>query len=227
LGIPQEEHRELNTQTASQFTFAQTIVGLPRIVQRGPLPDQQDVLREMRTACQRKPRLEPVSPVEAEALLKTSEILPRAFGESIPQWVRLFCHFPESGLAFIKAYLHSLEYGRLSPKLKAEIAWLASRHDRALYALGYNTRRLRRLGYSLDQVFALSQLESQPANLKAAFSLVEKLTATPQSVTDADIHAVRLHYSPEETAEIVFHTAQAAFFNRCTEAMNLPVEDLP
>ena len=45
--------------------------------------------------------------------------------------------------------------GNLSAKLKAEIAWVAARNDRAWYALAIARDRLKRNGFTDDQVFAL------------------------------------------------------------------------
>jgi hypothetical protein len=43
-------------------------------------------------------------------------------------------------------------------------------------------------------------------------------------VADADIEGLRKVYSDREVAEIVFHTCNAAFFDRITEAANLPLD---
>jgi NADPH2:quinone reductase len=54
-----------------------------------------------------------------------------------------------------------------------------------------------------------------------AFAFARKLTVAPQLVVDEDVAALRWHYTDHEVAELVFHIANAAFFNRVTEAARL------
>jgi alkylhydroperoxidase family enzyme len=56
------------------------------------------------------------------------------------------------------------------------------------------------------------------------FHLARKLTVDPALVTDADVEAVREHFSDRETAEVVYFVTVASFFDRVTEAAGLPLE---
>ena len=114
---------------------------------------------------------------------------------------------------------------RLAPRLRAEIAYVAARDDRAWYAVDQARRRLNALGLSDDDVFALDKADSQPAPTRAALAFARKLTTDPALVTDADVAGLRTLYSDHEVAEIVHLVTEAAFFDRVTEAAGLKVED--
>jgi alkylhydroperoxidase family enzyme len=134
-------------------------------------------------------------------------------------------NFPKGGKAWVAQTYHSQTKGRLSPKLKAEIAYVAARNDRSWYALGHAMQRLAELGVSEDAIDALDHPgDSTPASERAALALARKLTVDPALITDADIEGLRKHYSDHEVAEIVYHVTQAAFFDRLTEAAGLRLE---
>ena len=59
---------------------------------------------------------------------------------------------------------------------------------------------------------------------RAVFALARKLTVDPALVTDADVAAVRKHFSDRETAEVVYFVTVAAFFDRVTESGGLQLE---
>ena len=85
---------------------------------------------------------------------------------------------------------NGMEKGNLSAKLKAEIAWVAARNDRAWYALAIARDRLKRNGFTDDQVFALDgDRRNLPETEQAALALVETLTVSPWKVTDEMVGA--------------------------------------
>jgi hypothetical protein len=53
-----------------------------------------------------------------------------------------------------KLSMHDPFKGRLDPKLRAAIAWIAGRNDRAWYALDVARKRLAALGVTEDAMFA-------------------------------------------------------------------------
>jgi AhpD family alkylhydroperoxidase len=217
LGIPQENHRELLTETPEEFRSAKSIVAPPNIEER-ELPSRQETLTQLEKARTRKARL----PLVDDATAKEA-----AGGESIGQshWVRLLANFPVTGKGQIDAYRAAAEKGNLTPELKAQIAWTAARQDRALYAIDQAARRLMAIGYSEDRMFALDKLAEKPSDGPTqAMAFARKLTATPQAIADADIANLRQHYKDGEVAEIVYHVTQAAFFDRVTEAAGLPLD---
>jgi len=141
------------------------------------------------------------------------------------QWLRLLVNFADAGKLYIQ-YLRAIETeGKISPRLKGQIAWIAARHDRAWYAVGHAKRRLNALGLSDDMIFGLdSQWNDYTPGERAVFALARKVTIEPASIEDDDVTEVRKYYSDCETAEIIYHIAMAAFFDRVTEMCGLRLE---
>jgi alkylhydroperoxidase family enzyme len=176
---------------------------------------------EALAACRRRSPLVPLVVEDAARAL-----LPADWPKGpLPQWVRLLANFPRAGTSRIISLHAAQEKGAIRPRLKAQIAWIAARHDRAWYALGQARRRLIALGLSEDEIYRLdgSWGGYSPAE-QAAFNLARKLTVNPPSVSDADLAAIRKHFSDRETAELVYRVCNAAFFDRVTEACRLQLE---
>ena len=104
----------------------------------------------------------PVCPLVDEA--KAREILGEDAPEGpLPQWMRLLANFPQSGKRSVASTRFADEKGDLSPLVKAQAAWVIARQDRAWYALGQAYRRLKDLGQTDDQIFALDGSLGQTA----------------------------------------------------------------
>jgi alkylhydroperoxidase family enzyme len=233
LAIPQEEHRVYLTPTSEPFKEARSRVaplldGAPsaamvcaRTADRGLLESRAQVESALDASRKRTPRL----PLVSEELARG--VVPSDWSSSdpLPEWVRLLGNFPKGGRAWIAQTYHSQTKGRLSPKIKAEIAYVAARHDRAWYALGHARERLKELGLNDDAIAALDNpTEAVPPPERVVLALARKITVDPALVTDLDIERLRKLYSDYEVAEIVYHVTQAAFFNRLTEAAGLRLE---
>jgi alkylhydroperoxidase family enzyme len=233
LAIPQEDHRVYLTATPEKYKSMRSLVAplspdasstSPRCAKpanRGSLETRAQVEAALEAARKRTPRL----PLASEA--QSREVLPPNWSGSgtIPQWVRLLANFPKGGKAWVAQTFYSETKGRLSPKLKAEIAYVSARHDRAWYALGLARQRLEELGLSNDMIDALDHPgDSIPARERAVLAIARKITVDPALITDADIAGLRSQYSDHEVAEIVYHVTQAAFFDRLTEAAGLRLE---
>jgi alkylhydroperoxidase family enzyme len=188
--------------------------------QRPPLESRQQVEKMLATCRTRTPLLSLVDEDKARALLPANWP-----AEPLPQWVRLVAHFAKAGKGRIISLQTAQEKGALPALLKAQIAWIAARHDRAWYALGIARQRLVVQGLSDDAIYALDGAWDRftPAE-RAAFAFVRKLTATPGLIEDEDVAALRKHYRDQEVAELVLHVCNAAFFNRVTEACGLQLE---
>jgi hypothetical protein len=173
-------------------------------------------------ACRRRtPRLPLASEPAARAMLPPEW----SASEPLPEWVLLLANFPKGGKAWISQTYHSQTKGRLSPRLKAEIAYVCARNDRAWYALGHAAQRLRDLGFGDPEIRALDQPgEQTPAAERLVLAFARKLTVNPALVTDSDIAGLRKHFSDHEVAEIVYHVTQGAFFDRLTETAGLRLE---
>lgn len=233
LAIPQEAHRVYLTPTAEKYRTMRSRVAplaldanasapsCARPADRGALETRAQVDAALAACRKRTPRLPLASEQQARA------VLPADWTDSgpLPEWVRLLANFPKGGKAWVAQTYHSETKGRLNPKLKAEIAYVAARNDRAWYALGHAIRRLKALGLDDDAINTLDHPgDSLPASERAVLALARKITVDPALITDSDIEGLRKQFSDPEVAEIVYHVTQAAFFDRLTEAAGLRLE---
>lgn len=219
MGIPQEDHRTFVTETSEKYLKLPSVVAPSGPLDRGPLESRSEVEAKLAACKTRKPTLPLVSEAEARKLLDISSNAP------VPAWIRLLANFPISGKSRIEGLLAARSQGNLTPLLKAQMDWVAARQDRAWYALSDAQNRLRKLGQSDDQIFSLDGDRKQfDASTQAALHIAQKLTASPQVITDSDIAPLRKHFSDPQVAEVVYYTTQAAFFNRVAEAAQLPSE---
>jgi alkylhydroperoxidase family enzyme len=172
-----------------------------------------------------RPALEDRAAVEKawQAAATRKPMLPLADGPGA-NWERLLATFPKAGAARAEGVKAAAEKGTLSPRIRAEIAWAAARTDRAWYALAIARDRLKALGFTDDQIFALDDGQSLPEAERAAVAFARKLTAAPATVTDRDVEGLRKLFPDKQVAEIVHQVCTAAFFNRVTEAANLPLD---
>ncbi len=183
-----------------------TRASAPAWPDRPPLEDRSKVEELWRAAAARKPTL------------------PVADGPG-PNWERLLATFPKAGKARAEGVRAAAAKGALSPRLRAEIAWAAARADRAWYALAVARDRLRAVGFTDDQVFALDgDGKDLPEAERAAVAFARKLTAAPATVTDADVEGLRRLLTDKQVAEVVHQVCTAAFFDRVTEAAGLPLD---
>jgi alkylhydroperoxidase family enzyme len=193
--------------------------GPAMVAERPRLETRAEVEAALALAARRTPRLPLVEDSLARALLNDP---PK---ESLPQWMRLLANFPKAGVVRLASLRAARDKGALSPRLRAQIDWIAARHDRAWYALADARRRLRALGMDDEAIFALDgEGKTFTAAERAAFAFVRQLTVEPASITDADVARLREHFKDAEVAELVYRISNAAFFNRLTEAAGLQVE---
>ncbi len=142
-----------------------------------------------------------------------------------PQWVRLLAVFPRSGESRVSGMKNAAEKGLLPARVQAEIAWTAARVDRAWYALARAKARLRALGFTDDQIFALDgDAKDLPESERLAIAFARKLSMAPATVSDTDVEGLRKHFKDKEVAEIVHNVCNAAFLNRVTETARLPLD---
>jgi AhpD family alkylhydroperoxidase len=188
---------------------------------RPPLESRAEVQAALESARQRAPRLKLADEAATREVLGAEGSSPVDAG-----WVRLLAAVPGAGAERIAAYQAVLDKGTLDPRNKAIIAYVGARHDHAWYALGHAIRRLKELGFSHDEIFALDRPETLPSESdRAVVEFARKITTDPAMITDADFERMRALFSDKLVAEIVYQTTQAAFFDRLTEAAGLQLED--
>ncbi|QJW93281.1 carboxymuconolactone decarboxylase family protein [Frigoriglobus tundricola] len=181
-----------------------------------------------------RPPLEARDKVEALWKAPRTPALPladaKAVGEvwgagAAPNWAALLATFPKAMKGRVVGLKNATEKGNLDAKLKAQIAWVAARHDRAWYALAVARERLLRAGVSADDVWKLDgDRKHLTESEQAALALTEVLTVAPWQVTDEMVERCRKSFKDAEVAEIVYHACNAAFFDRVTEAAQLPLD---
>ncbi len=193
-----------------------------------------------RKTVERRPELEPRIAVE-KALEATRTRQPRlpllseqaareALQEAapdgpLPNWMRLLAHFPQTGKQLVTRLQNADERGDLSPLLKAQVAWIVARQDRAWYAAGLAQQRLRTLGQTDEQIYALdSSWDSFSPTERALFTVARKLATTPVVLTDDDVALAVKLAGPRDVVQLVSYTTGRAAFNRITLAAGLPLE---
>lgn len=229
-GIPQDQSfadhpTELNTPT-DPVDAARTTRVAPRDVPARPALEAPEVVEAAwKTARVRKPS---VALPELDAARKALvEKVPDAAGQAIPGWFRALSYFPQSATRMWQTRKAVASTGKLSPRIKAQIAWISARNNRAWYALDVARKDLNSQGISGPALFALDN-PSNPAFTpaeQAAFAFATKLTVAPYTVADSDIAGLRKVYSDNEVAEVIYLTAAANSFDRLTEALQLPLDE--
>jgi alkylhydroperoxidase family enzyme len=234
LNIPQEEHRDYLTALDSAVASLATQIaplgpsrdaGGPRIAapQQRPVLESWDVVEAKLAECRERPILLELVP-EDEAKVRLGD-LAAELGEPLPHWVRLLAQFPGVGVERV-AILKAVEReGSLDPALRAQVAWVSARHDRAWYAVGHALERLRALGMSDEQIRAIDgDRNGWEDDDRLVLAFAERLTVDPALVSDADVARLRAVLSDHEVAELIAVVAESVFFNRLTEAAALPLE---
>lgn len=216
-----EEFQDRITQVAPLVVDAES--GAPAreaVCVRPRLESRDEVEQELAFARKRDARLPLVSEAEAREVL--GEDAPAG---PLPAWVRLLANFPREGRGRILAQYRAEQTGDLSPLLKAQVSWIIARQDRAWYATGEAQQRLRDLGQTDDQIYALDGdwQEFTPAE-RSLFTVARKLAATPVVLTDADVDEALDRTGPRDVVQLVSYTTGRASFNRITEAAGLRLE---
>ena len=179
-----------------------------------------------------RPKLEARAAVEAAWAAARTPRLPVAadakvygYDGAAPNWAKMLAVFPNSTKGRAAGLKAGMEAGKLSPRLKAAVAWAAARDDRAWYALAVARDRLKAADLTDDQIFGLdTDAAALPENERRALAFARKLSAAPATVTDTDVEALRKEFTDFEVAELVHHVCNASFFDRTTEAARLPLD---
>jgi hypothetical protein len=180
-------------------------------------PDAEHALAEARKRTARLPLVE-----EAKAREVLAEDAPQG---PLPQWMRLLANFQQSGKRLVSSTRFADEHGDLSPLLKAQVSWIIARQDRAWYALGQAQRRLKELGQSDDEIFALDgSWDDVPAKDRALFTVAKHLAACPVVLTDDEVSAAVKLAGPRDVVQLISYTTNRASFDRITEAAGLQIE---
>lgn len=202
------------TPTADKFAKQETTVAPVKVAPRPKLETREEVEAKW------KEKREPLLP------LADAKAASAVWGEGTPpRWAALLATFPKAMQGRVSSIRNGFDKGNLSSTLKAEIAWVAARQDRAWYALAVAHDRLLKAGVKQDDIWKLDGDRKHLSDGdRAALVLAETLAVSPWKVTDEMVETCRKHFKDAEVAEVVHHTCNAAFFNRVTEVARLPLE---
>jgi alkylhydroperoxidase family enzyme len=188
---------------------------------RPPLESRADVEAGLKRASERTERLP----------LVTEEAAREAYGEAVPEgrvpsWMRLLANFPNESKGRVRSLLSINDAnGDLPLLLKAQVSWIIARQDRAWYATGVVQKRLRELGQTDDQIFALDgDWAEQSEHNRALFRFARNLACSPVVLSDEDVAEALRVSSPREVVQLVNFTTSRAYFDRVTEAAGLRID---
>ena len=229
LAIPQEKSRDFGSPVAPKFADRRSQVALladakgclPASLRRSsPSPDEFDTAI---AACRKSSTWVELASAEDARKWMPEEPADRA----VPNWVRLLAA-TRSGQRRIKGEYELRSKGSLDAKLRAQIDWIAAYHDDAWYALAHaelSVLRPRRIEGRRSGRSTAGPWTGFPArergDLSGSFAYS---TVTPMSVTDDDFVGLRKDLSDAQVAEVVHRICEAAYFDRVTEAAQLPLE---
>ena len=187
---------------------------------RPPLESRSQVEQMLAECRDRAPRLPLVDAATARTVLAEN-----APAGDLPNWVLLLANFPRDGARQVSSILGHESRGDLSPLLKAQLSWIAARYDRSWYATGEARRKLRELGQTDDQIFALDGdwSEFSPRE-RSLFVFTRNLTASPVVLTDSEVADAVEAAGPRDVVQAAFYVSQRSSFNRITEAAGLPID---
>jgi Carboxymuconolactone decarboxylase family len=106
---------------------------------------------------------------------------------------------------------------------KVELFWIVSRTNNCQYCMGHQESKLLGAGLKEDQIAALDSdwTRFTPAE-QAAFAYARKFTYEPHKLGDADIAALRQHYTDLQILEMSLSMAGNNAINRWKEGVGVP-----
>jgi AhpD family alkylhydroperoxidase len=111
----------------------------------------------------------------------------------------------------------------LDYKFKTQLFWIVSRTNNCQYCMGHQESKLLNAGMTEDQIAALDFDWSQfdPAE-QAAFAFARRFTYEPHRLTNAEIDALRKHYTDLQILEMILSMAGNNSINRWKEGVGVP-----
>jgi len=225
-GIPQDqsfgsdEHAELTTPTSEEYAKVRSKVAPVDVPSRAEWEPIDEALARMTEARQRTPAVALPSLEHAKSVL-----LADSPGAIPPVWLQALAE-QTVALDAWRQRQAMVRDGQTDALLRAQIAWVSARENRAWYSAGHARGRVLALGSepaTLASFAALEQSASQPGHAEA-LRFARKLTSSPHLMVDADIARLREHFNDHEVAEIIQLACDANAFDRFTEALQLPLE---
>ena len=225
-GIPQDrsfggdEPSQLDTPTSPEFANIETKVAPLDYKPRAAWESRSEAEAAMAGCQGRAPSVKlPSMEVARQALAADTP------GITPPVWCQAMAYSPQSALRGWKHRQAVTRDGKLNANLKALIAWVVARENRAWYSAAHAKVKLNALGIADDTLYSIGTNEASftPAE-QATFAFSRKLTSAPHTIVDEDVAGLRKLFSDNEVAEIIFLVCDANSFDRFTEMLRLPLE---
>jgi alkylhydroperoxidase family enzyme len=225
-GIPQdqsfggEEQTELETPTSPEFANVPSLVAPLDVPARPDWESPQDLQAALADTRTRTPLVE-LPAVDASKAVIAADTP----GATPPVWLRAMSELPIALEAW-RQRQGLVRDGQTDAKLRAQIAYVSARENRAWYAAGHARTRYLALGgdeQALASFAALEQAATTPGHAEA-LRFARKLTSAPHTIVDDDVERLKAHFSNHEIAEIIDVTCDANGFDRFTEVLRLPLE---
>ncbi|MGV3484452.1 MAG: carboxymuconolactone decarboxylase family protein [Planctomycetaceae bacterium] len=110
-------------------------------------------------------------------------------------------------------------------EFSTELFWIVSRLNNCHYCLGHQESKLQAVGVTEDTLLALdTHWASFPEKQQRAFEFTRRLTTAPHTISDAEIDALRAHFSDQQILDIAFLVGRYNSTNRWTDSLGIPQE---
>jgi uncharacterized peroxidase-related enzyme len=136
---------------------------------------------------------------------------------NVPNMFRTVAHRPEILQTMIAHMEAVLNTGTLPTSLKELVIVRTSQMNRCEYCLASHSLLAKKLGYSDAQIAELPRFEASPEfseREKAALRLAERLTRNERPLDDAELTALKEHFSEGEIVELMAASGLFNYFNR-------------
>lgn len=225
-GIPQdqsfgsEEPSELNTPTSDEYANARSKVAPANVTVRPEWEPADIVTAKFAKIRQRTPVVMLPSVARGQHVL-----LSDTPGVTPPVWLQAIADLSVALDAWRQRQA-MVRDGKTDLLLRAQIAWISARENRAWYSAAHARARYLALGGAEESLVSFGSMEQSAVapGQAEALRFARKLTSSPQKMVDSDITRLQEHFTDYEVAEIIQLTCDANAFDRFTEALQLPLE---
>ena len=218
MGLPQDSEMRgqaisFLTPTSERWSDARSLAS-PDAGSERPLPSAEEVEKGLKAASRRTPYVELPPASQAREKLE----LPQ--GEPVTDWHRAMAALVSSGPSTVANFEAMMTHEELSPTLKAQLLHRTAMLNRAWASLASARSRLESLGAKPLGPDAGGASEAE----RAAIQFAGKLTCRPHTISDADVAALREHFSDRQVAQIIHVVATGNALDRFTETLGLRME---
>lgn len=161
-------------------------------------------------------------------------LIKECFGEDIPtgylpQSLMVMARDPVLAAKVLDLINYIMSKGRISLELKAMLGAVTSMRAGCMYCTAH-TAHLASKTISHEKLDELWDFETSclfSDKERTALKVALGAGAAPNEVSDADIEALRSHWSEHEIVEIISVISLLGFMNRWNDTLAIPLEELP